>query len=386
MTKKIGIILHGATGNICSSQHLANALGPICAEGGLMIAGETLVPDPVLIGRNGEKLQKIARANKVENWTTDLETALSDPKYSIFFDGAATHSRIGLLRRAIEAGKHIYSEKPVAPSVADGLEILGAVGKKGLKHGAVQDKIHTPGFRKMAKLVRDGFFGRIVGFSLNFGWWVFDGIEASTNRPSWNYRKSDGGGIFFDMFPHWCYVVEGLMGPIRRIVASGWTAQRQRADENGAKFDVDVEDSGCVIVELESGAVGTIRSSWAQRVTDEDLVKFQIDGTRGSAQNGIRICRFQSAEDTPTIRGFNLGASQDSMKVRPDYTAGWTEVPEPGPYINPYRLGWERFLSHVVADTPIISDYAAGIRDVQLAEACIKSVETGKWISMGPIL
>ena len=168
MIKKIGIILHGATGNICSSQHLANALGPIRAEGGLMIVGENLVPDLVLIGRNGEKLQKIARANKVENWTTDLETALSDPKYSIFFDGAATHSRIGLLRRAIEAGKHIYSEKPVAPSVADGLEILGAVGKKGLKHGAVQDKIHTPGFRKMAKLVRDGFFGRIVGFSLNF--------------------------------------------------------------------------------------------------------------------------------------------------------------------------------------------------------------------------
>ena len=147
-----------------------------------------------------------------------------------------------------------------------------------------------------------------------------------------------------------------------------------------------MEDSSCVIVELESGAFGTIRSSWAQRVTDEDLVKFQIDGTRGSAQNGIRICRFQSADDTPTIRGFNLGASQDTIKVRPDYTAGWTEVPEPGPYINPYRLGWERFLSHVVADTPMLSDYAAGIRDVQLAEACIKSVETGKWISMDPIL
>ena len=187
------------------------------------------------------------------------------------------------------------------------------------------------------------------------------------------------------MFPHWRYVVEGLLGPIRRIVASSWIAQDQRADETGKIFDVDVEDCCSVIIELESGAFGTITSSWAQRVSGDDLVKLQIDGTRGSAENGINTCRLQSAPNTPVIKGFNLGAYSGNTETQTDYTKDWTEVPETGNYVNPYRIGWEAFLSHVVADTPMIADYAAGIRDVQLAEACIKSAETGRWVTMQPV-
>jgi len=384
MKDKIGIILNGATGRICSNQHLANSLVAIRDEEGLKIANQTIVPELLLVGRNEEKLKKIARVNKIESWTTDLELALADPAYTVFFDAAATEARFETLKRAIKANKHIYTEKPVAPSVADGLTVIRAIENKGLKHGAVEDKIHAPGFRKMANLVKKRFFGRIVGFKLDFGWWVFDGITAPATRTSWNYQRSSGGGMIFDMVPHWRYVVETLMGPIRRLVASSWTAQSQRADEEGSKFDVDVEDSCSIIIELENGAFGTITSSWAQRVPGNDLVRLQIDGTLGSAENGLRTCRAQSLSDTPSISGFNLGAYSDNSDTQMDYNNDWTEVPETGQYKNPYRVGWEQFLSHVIADTPMISDYTAGIRDVQLAEACIKSAETGRWIEMGP--
>ena len=386
MENKIGIILNGATGRICSNQHLGNALAAICAEGGLEIAGDTFIPEIILVGRKEKELRKIAKLNKIKHWTTDLDAALSDPGYPIFFDAAATKFRFETLKRAVEANKHIYTEKPVAPSVADGLMLLQTMEKKGLKHGAVEDKIHTPGFRKMANLVKQEFFGKIVGFKLDFGWWVFDGISAPATRTSWNYQKSKGGGMIFDMVPHWRYVVEDLMGPINRIVASSWTAQDRRADEKGLIFEVDVEDCCSIIVELQSGAFGTIISSWAQRVSGNDLVKLQIDGTLGSAENGLRTCRIQSLSETPSITGFNLGAYSDNSDAQIDYNENWIEVPETDQYMNPYRIGWEQFLSHVLANTPMKSDYLAGIRDVQLAEACTNSAETGRWISMGSTL
>jgi predicted dehydrogenase len=384
--RELGIIVHGATGRIASTQHLANALAPIIAEGGLDAGGGvTVMPNLILAGRNEAKLAGIARAANVDNWTTDLDAVLADDAYPVFFDAAATHLRLPLLRRAIDAGKHIYAEKPVAPSTRDGLAILAAGKAKGLKMGAVEDKINAPGYRKLAKLATDGFFGRVVNFRLDFGWWVFDGLQAPANRPSWNYQKSGGGGLFPDMYCHWRYVVESMMGAMKRITAAGWTAQPKRADEAGSTFDVDVEDSCSVIVELESGAFGTITSSWAQRVIGDDLVHFQIDGTKGSAVAGMRRCRAQAAGSTPDIRGFNLGGDAGTMDYRVDHAANWVEVPEAGPYINLYRVGWEQFLCHVAADAPLKSDYAAGIRDVQFAEACLQSSETGAWVSMAPL-
>lgn len=385
--RELGIILNGATGRIASTQHLANALSPIIAEGGLDVGGgETVMPKLILAGRDEAKLAGLAGAHNVENWTTDLDAVLADDAYPVFFDAAATHLRLDLLHRAIDAGKHIYTEKPVAPSIKDGLAILAAGRAKGLKLGAVEDKIHSPGYRKMKKLVDDGFFGRVVNFRLDFGWWVFDGLERQANRPSWNYQKSGGGGMFSDMYAHWRYVVETMMGPMRRITAAGWTAQGRRGDEGGEGYDVDVEDSCSVIVELESGAFGTITSSWAQRVIGDDLVSFQIDGTGGSAQAGMRRCRAQAAKDTPDIRGFNLGGDAGTLDYKIDHAADWQEMPEAGPYLNLYRAGWEQFLRHVATDAALKSDYAAGIRDVQFAEACLQSSETGVWVSMAPLV
>ena len=373
----IGIIVNGATGRIGSTQHLANALIPIIAEGGLRLGDDRLMPRLLLVGRDGERLATLARNHGIARWSTDLEEALSDPEYEIFFDAAATQQRFHTLERAIAAGKHVYSEKPVAPTVAQGLALLHLIEARGLKHGAVEDKIYLPGLQKLAALAAQGFFGRVTGFRLDFGWWVFDGRDRPSQRPSWNYRNAGGGGLTLDMYPHWRYVIERLLGPIRRIVAARATAIPERADESGAPYQVDVDDTSVTLAELVSGAVGTIICSWATRVRRDDLLTLQIDGTGGSAVAGLHRCWMQSASDTPTVRHFN-----PDKDIGADYRAGWSEAPAAASHTNPYRVGWENFLHHVTAGAPLASDLSAGIRDVQLAEACARSAAEGGWVTL----
>ena len=383
-TQELGIILHGATGGICSFQHLRNSLMPIIKEGGLEVGVGRILPKLLLVGRNEERLAKLAAEHGGLDWTTDLGAALANPAYPVFFDAAATHMRVGVLERAIAAGKHIYTEKPVAPGVQEGMALLRAARAKDLKHGAVEDKLFLPGFLKLRRVVESGFLGRVIGFQIQFGWWVFDGIEAECQRPSWNYRKAGGGGLISDMHPHWRYIVEGVLGPISRVAALSWTGQTERADEAGERFDVDVEDNAHTLLELESGARGAILSSWSTRVRREDLVTFQVDGTAGSAVAGLRRCWKQAAGDTPLVRGFLMGRDADTMDVSVDYRERWEEEPDAATYKNPYRYGWERFIRHVAGDEPFYADLSAGIRDVRLAEACLKSAQEGGWVDMGP--
>jgi predicted dehydrogenase len=232
--KDIGIIVNGATGRIASTQHLANALVPMRAADGLAAGSDKIVPRLLLLGRDAQRVSEVAQRFGIDAWTTDLDEALAKPGYSVFFDAAATRQRVAMLGKAIAAGKHIYSEKPVAPSVAEGLTLLQAANARGLKHGAVEDKIFLPGLQKLAALAARGFFGRVTGFRLDFGWWVFDGREKPSQRPSWNYRSDGGGGLTLDMYPHWRYVVERILGPIRRVVAARATAVPERVDESGA--------------------------------------------------------------------------------------------------------------------------------------------------------
>jgi predicted dehydrogenase len=378
--KEVGIIVNGATGRIASTQHLANALLPIRAEGGLAADGDKIVPRLLLLGRNDDRLADIARSHGIEQWTTDLDAALARPDFSILFDAAATRQRVAVLGKAIAAGKHIYSEKPVAPTVAEGLGLLQAANARGLRHGAVEDKVYLPGLQKLAALATQGFFGRVTGFRLDFGWWVFDGRERPGQRPSWNYRSDGGGGLTLDMYPHWRYVIERILGPIRRVVAARGTAIPERVDESGAPYKVDVDDTSVMLAELASGAVGSIICSWATRVRRDDLLTLQIDGTGGSAVAGLHKCWMQSAVDTPLHRHFN-----PSTDIGADYRAGWTEAPAAASYANPYRVGWENFLRHVVTGAPLASDLSAGIRDVQLAEACARSVLQGRWAALDSV-
>jgi predicted dehydrogenase len=379
-TKTVGIIINGATGRIAATQHLENALLPIRAEGGLTSAAGRIVPRLLLVARNAKQLGEIARRHDVADWTTDLDAALADPEFSIFFDAAATAQRPALLAKAIAAGKHIYGEKPVAPTVAEGLSLLRAARARGLKAGAVEDKIYLPGMQKLRALAASGFFRRVTGFRLEFGWWVFDGSEREGQRPSWNYKRSTAGGLTLDMYPHWRYVIENILGPISRVVAATATAVPERRDENGVPYRVDVDDTSLTLAEMASGAVGTIISSWATRVRRDDLFTLQIDGTGGSAIAGLHRCWMQAAADTPYVRHFN-----PDRDLGFDYRADWKEAAGSGSYVNPYRTGWENFLRHVADGAPLASDLASGIRDVQLAEACYRSVTERKWVALDNI-
>jgi predicted dehydrogenase len=350
---------------------------PIRAEGGLAIGDDRIMPRLLLAGRDEKRLAALALGNGIDRWTTDLDAALSDTGHSVFFDAAATVQRVPTLTKAIAAGKHIYSEKPVALSVPEGLSLLAAARSRNLKHGAVEDKIFLPGLQKLGRLASQKFFGRVTGFRLDFGWWVFDGFERKSQRPSWNYQKRGAGGLIMDMYPHWRYVIEGILGPIRRIVAAAATAVPQRADESGARYDVDVDDTSVTLIELDNGAIGTIVCSWATRVRRDDVLTFQIDGTGGSAIAGVHRCWTQSAGDTPDVRHIN-----PVVDIGFDYRRDWKEMSEPVDPTNPYRIGWERFLRHIVAGEPLASDLSAGIRDVRLIEACYRSAAEGRWIAL----
>lgn len=373
----IGVIVNGATGRIGSTQHLANALVPIIREGGLTVGGNRVTPRLKLVGRDAQKLEQVAAAHGLTDWTTDLDAALADPDFTVFFDAAATHQRRQVLDKAIAAGKHIYTEKPVALTADDGRALLAGADARGLKHGAVEDKQYLPGLQKLRALAKTGFFGLVVGFRLEFGWWVFDGHARPSQRPSWNYTRAGGGGLILDMYPHWRYVLESFLGRIRRVATITATATPERVDEAGKPYAVDVEDSAATLVELKSGAIGTIISSWATRVRRDDLMTLQVDGTDGSAIAGLHRCRFQAAADTPAVKHFN-----PMVDLGIDYDAEWRDAPDAGPYVNPYRVGWEDFLRHVTTGAPLASDLAAGIRDLAFAEACLRSGASRAWVEM----
>jgi predicted dehydrogenase len=374
-SQTIGIIVNGATGRIGSTQHLANALIPVMEEGGFALGDGRLVPRLLLVGRDAVRVAAVARRHKLADWTTDFDAALADPAYAIFFDAAATQQRVAVLEKAIAAGKHVYCEKPVAPTTAQGLALLRRAQSRGLKHGVVEDKIHLPGLQKLAALTKAGELGRIAGFRLDFGWWVFDGSDQPCQRPSWNYRAG-AGGIILDMYPHWRYVIETIIGRIVAVASSAWTATPERIDEQGERYRVAVEDSAATLVEVEGGVFGTIASSWATRVRRDDLLTLQVDGTKGSAVAGLHRCHVQSSAQTPAIAHFSV--MQDNGA---DYRETWTQAPALSCYRNPYRVGWEAFLRHVAASVPLACDFTAGIRDVAFAEACHRSMQERRWVA-----
>lgn len=376
-TTEIGVILHGVTGRIGTMQHLQNSILPIRAAGGVPLPdGSRAMPVPVLVGRNADKLAALAARSGIDAWTTDLDAALADPKNQVFFDSAATAQRPGLMHRAITAGKHVYVEKPIAGSVDEALEVARLAQARGLKHGVVQDKMQLPGLTKL-RLLRDmDFFGRILHARLDFGWWVFDGMQQPAQRSSWNYRKAEGGGLILDMYPHWCYIIGQLLGNITAVSCRLETLQPRRRDEAGRDYAVDVEDAAYASFELETGVTVEVTSSWASRVRRDDLMTLQIDGTRGSAVAGLHRCFIQPAASTPKP------VWDITTDRRPDYPAQWQEVPDTVEHRNGYRVGWERFLAHVAADTPFEATLLAGARGVQLAQAAYQSNVERRWIDL----
>lgn len=378
-TRTIGVILDGATGRLGTQQHLVASILAIARDGGLPLAdGGRLVPVPLLLGRDEGRLAALATAHGGLRWTTDRAAALADPAMAVYFDASATGGRHDRLMAAVRAGKHVYTEKPVAASAAQALEVAAEADRAGLRHGVVQDKLFLPGMRKLALLRQSGFFGRIHAARLDFGFWVFDGTNRRCQRSSWNYQRARGGGILLDMFTHWHYLTEALIGPMRAVSCVMATRTPRRIDEAGQPYDVDVEDQVLATVELDGGAFLQISNSWATRVRLDDTLQIQVDGSAGSAVAGVHDCWIQPDAATPLTRWHIEDRSRHSTDLRD----GWQAMPDVEPARNGYRAGWEMFLRHVTEGTAFPGTLAAGAGALHLIDACYQSARERRWITL----
>jgi len=376
-TRRIGVIMHGVTGRMGTNQHLVRSICAIRDDGGVTLEnGDRILPDPILVGRNAEKLEALAKRNQVARWTTDLEAAFADANDEIFFDAGTTQMRPALVRRAIEAGKHVYCEKPTATALTDALAIARLAQERGVKNGVVQDKLFLPGLLKLRMLRDSGFFGRMLSVRGEFGYWVFEGNLQPTQRPSWNYRAEDGGGIILDMLCHWRYVLDHVFAPVESLSCLGAKHVTERWDETRRPYEATADDAAYATFQLEGGVVAQINSSWQTRVYRDDLVVFQVDGTHGSAVAGLQSCKIQPRMATPRP------VWNPDEKRTEDFRAGWQEVPDTEPYPNGFRRQWEMFLRHVVADAPWSHTLLEGAKGVQLAELAIQSWKARAWVDV----
>lgn len=379
-THKIGIIMNGVTGRMGTNQHLIRSIKAIIDQGGVKVSdSEIIMPEPVLVGRNEAKLKALAARVGVSRISTDLDAELANPDYQIYFDSTLTGQRPAGVRKAIAAKKHIYCEKPTATTSAEALALSREVTAAGLKNGVVQDKLWLPGLLKLKYLIDTGFFGKILSVRGEFGYWVFTGEFEKLQRPSWNYRKEDDGGIITDMVCHWQYVIQNLFGEIKSLTCLGATHIPQRWDEAGKPYKCTADDSAYATFELVNGVICHFNSSWDVRVDREDLLTLQVDGTHGSAVAGLRDCKAQSLAATPRC----LWNPDVDSPIK--YKDGWTRVPDQGAYDNAFKIQWELFLKHVVTGSPFQWNLHEGARGVQLAEIALDSWAQRRWLDVAPL-
>lgn len=376
-THNVGIIMNGVTGRMGTNQHLLRSIMPIIEQGGVKISeDEVIMPKPVLVGRNAVKLKKLAEQTGLDNWTTDVDEALENPDNQIYFDALRTDLRPQYIKKAIKAGKHIYCEKPTAVSTPKALELYHVAEEAGVKHGVVQDKLWLPGLAKLRQLRQQNFFGQILSVKADFGYWVFEGDTITPQRPSWNYRSEDGGGIILDMFCHWRYVLDNIFGEVKRVSCLGTTHIDKRYEEDGTPYDATADDAAYAIFELEDNVVAQFNSSWTTRVRRDDLVTFQVDGTHGSAVAGLRKAWIQPHSATPKPV-WNPDVDSDH-----DYFDDWIEMPHQQEFDNAFKIQWELFLRHIVKDEPFRWDLLEGAKGVQLAEIGYEASEKREWMDI----
>ena len=375
--RKIGIIMNGVTGRMGTNQHLMRSIVEIIKQGGVLVgSGETIMPDPILVGRDENKLQKLCAMSGVQKMTTNLDDALADPYNIIYFDAQVTGKRFDAVKKAINAGKHIYCEKPIAPDVSQAMELYKLCKERGLKNGVVQDKLWLPGILKLKRLIQQDFFGKILSIRGEFGYWVFEGHTISAQRPSWNYRKEDDGGIIVDMLCHWRYLLDNVFGKVKAVSCLGATHIAERIDEQGKPYKCTADDAAYATFELEDGIIAHFNSSWTVRVRRDDLLTLQVDGTKGSAVAGLRECYIQHYGNTPKPV-WNPDVPQSI-----NFFEGWSRVPEQEIYDNAFKAEWELFLKHVVKDEPFPWNLQEGAKGVQLAEKGLESWRKRCWVDI----
>ncbi len=376
----IGIIMNGVSGSMGYRQHLVRSVLAIQEQGGVALSDGTRVQvEPLLVGRDETKLAELAERHGLQHYTTDLDAALADDRWQVYADFLVTKARASALRRAIAAGKAIYTEKPTAETFEEALELARLAEAAGVKNGVVHDKLYLPGLRKLRRLIDSGFFGRILSVRGEFGYWVFEGDWTPAQRPSWNYRAADGGGIIIDMFPHWSYVLEYLFGRVESVYARAVTEIPERVDEQGRRYRATADDAAYAVFDLAGGVTAQINSSWTTRVNRDELVEFQVDGTLGSAVVGLFGCRIQPRTLTPRPTW------NPDVPDTHDYAADWHEVPEVDAFENGFKAQWEEFIRHVVEDAPFPYDLLSGARGVLLAEKGMESDRSGSRVEVPPV-
>ena len=376
----IGIIMNGVSGRMGYRQHLVRSILAIREQGGVLLSDGTRVQvEPLLVGRSEEKLAELAKRHDIPDYTTDLDAALADDRWQIYADFLVTKARSTAIRKAIAAGKAIYTEKPTAESFEEALELARLADEAGIKNGVVHDKLYLPGMRKLKRLIDSGFFGRILSVRGEFGYWVFEGDWQAAQRPSWNYRAEDGGGIVVDMFPHWSYVLENLFGRVESVYAHAVTEIPQRVDEQGRSYAATADDAAYAIFQLAGGVTAQLNSSWTTRVNRDELVEFQVDGTHGSAVVGLFGCKIQPRNATPKP------VWNPDLADEHDYDGDWIESPANDVFENGFKTQWEEFLRHVLEDGPNAFDFLAGARGVQLAEEGLRSSREGRRIDLAEV-
>jgi predicted dehydrogenase len=379
--KRLGIIMNGVTGRMGMNQHLIRSIAAIRAQGGVTLAnGDKAMPDPILIGRNAERIAALAKAHNIERWGTDLDKALANKDDTLFFDAATTQMRPTLLAKAINAGKDIYCEKPVATNLKEALDIYKLAEQKGIKHGVVQDKLFLPGLTKLKMLIDSGFFGRILSVRGEFGYWVFEGDLQPSQRPSWNYREEDGGGIILDMLCHWRYVLDNLFGEVKSVSCLGATHIPERLDESGKTYKATADDAAYATFELQgkdgNQVIAQINSSWTTRVRRDDLVTFHVDGTHGSAVAGLTDCRSQARVNTPKP------VWNPDVRQPLNFFEHWQMVPEYATFDNGFKIQWEAFIRHLFDNAPYKWNLLEGAKGVQLVECALQSWKERRWIDV----
>ena len=377
--RRLGLIMHGVTGRMGYNQHLVRSILAIRDQGGVVLSnGDRLVIDPIIVGRDREKIQRLAEKHQIKRWSTNLDEVLSDTEDEVFFDAGTTQMRAELLSRAIDAGKHVYCEKPVSDDLQSAIALAQKAKLAGVKHGVVQDKLFLPGLLKIKMLKDSGFFGRILSVRGEFGYWVFEGDWGQpAQRPSWNYRKADGGGIILDMLCHWRYVLDNLFGEVEAVSCLGATHIPSRVDEKGKPYTADADDAAYATFKLKGGVIAHINMSWVTRVYRDDLVTFQVDGTLGSAVAGLSDCMIQARQATPRP------VWNPDEKRTHDFYTDWHKLPDNTSYDNGFKEQWEMFIRHVCEDAPYKYTLLEGAKGVQLAECALQSWRERRWIDVG---
>jgi len=377
---RVGIIMNGVTGRMGTNQHLMRSIVEIIKQGGVKLnPGEVIMPDPVLVGRDENKLKKLSVLSGVSKISTNLDEVLADKNYTVYFDAQTTGRRAEAVRKAVKAGKHIYCEKPIAVNTAEAKDLYELCKKAGVKNGVVQDKLWLPGIVKLKRLIQQDFFGKILSVRGEFGYWVFEGDSIPAQRPSWNYRKEDDGGIIVDMLCHWRYVLDNVFGKVKAVSCLGATHIPERIDEKGKKYVCTADDAAYATFELENGIIAQFNSSWTVRVRRDDLLTLQVDGTRGSAVAGLRECYIQHYGNTPKPV-WNPDIPQPI-----NFFEGWAKVPEQEQYDNAFKIQWELFLKHIVKDEFFPWDLGEGVKGIQLAEKGLESWSKRCWVDIPEI-